>query len=133
MEKPSKYSEALDEFVRANEQRVIDSLAAMSQDFFGRLVSLERTFRDGRVTHEVLPERLAEMVVAMIPYDPEAQNVARAKILYSEAPTLTEELKQALIRVAEEKVRKFQEILKALKNGEAVPGDNVGKNRGLVC
>jgi len=48
----------------------------------GRQVALVRTLRDGSVTREYLPERLAELVVAMIPFGEPL--VASARIAYSE-------------------------------------------------
>ena len=48
----------------------------------GRYVALVRTLRDGSVTHEYLPEHLAELVVAMIPFGEPL--VAKARIAYSE-------------------------------------------------
>ncbi len=49
---------------------------------YGRLVALVRTLRDGSVTREYLPEHLAELTVAMIPYGEPL--VASAHIAYSE-------------------------------------------------
>lgn len=49
---------------------------------YGRPVALIRTLRDGTITREYLPERLAEFVVAMIPFDEPL--VASARIAYSE-------------------------------------------------
>jgi len=48
----------------------------------GRYVALVRTLRDGTITREYLQEGLAEVVVAMIPYDEPL--VAAARIAYSE-------------------------------------------------
>ena len=48
----------------------------------GRYVALVRTLRDGSVTREYLPEHLAELVVAMIPFGEPL--VAQAHIAYSE-------------------------------------------------
>ena len=48
----------------------------------GRYVALVRTLRDESVTREYLPERLAELVVAMIPFSEPL--VAKARIAYSE-------------------------------------------------
>ena len=48
----------------------------------GRYVALVRTLRDGSVTREYLPEHLAELTVAMIPYGEPL--VASARIAYSE-------------------------------------------------
>jgi len=48
----------------------------------GRYVALVRTLRDGSVTREYLPENLAELVVAMIPFGEPL--VASARIAYSE-------------------------------------------------
>jgi hypothetical protein len=50
---------------------------------YGRIVAIVRTLRDGSVTYEYLPEHLAELVVAMIPYGEPL--VASARIAYSEA------------------------------------------------
>lgn len=49
---------------------------------YGRYVALVRTLRDGSVTHEYLPEHLAELTVAMIPFGEPL--VASARIAYSE-------------------------------------------------
>jgi len=49
---------------------------------YGRPVAVVRTLRDGSVTHEYLPEFLAELVVAMIPFS--EPQVASARIAYSE-------------------------------------------------
>ncbi len=49
---------------------------------YGRTVALVRTLRDGSVTREYLPEHLAELVAAMIPYGEPL--VASARIAYSE-------------------------------------------------
>ncbi len=49
---------------------------------YGRYVALIRTLRDGTITREYLPERLAELVVAMIPLDEPL--VSSARIAYSE-------------------------------------------------
>ncbi len=49
---------------------------------YGRPVAVVRTLRDGSVTHEYLPEFLAELVVAMIPFSEPL--VASARIAYSE-------------------------------------------------
>ncbi len=49
---------------------------------YGRYVALVRTLRDGSVTREYLPEHLAELIVAMIPYGEPL--VASARIAYSE-------------------------------------------------
>lgn len=51
-------------------------------DGHGRMVALVRTLRDGTITREYLPERLAEFVVAIIPFDEPL--VASARIAYSE-------------------------------------------------
>jgi len=48
----------------------------------GRYVALVRTLRDGSVTREYLPENLAELTVAMIPFGEPL--VASARIAYSE-------------------------------------------------
>jgi hypothetical protein len=48
----------------------------------GRQVALVRSLRDGSVTCEYLPEHLAELVVAMIPFNEPL--VASARIEYSE-------------------------------------------------
>ena len=49
---------------------------------YGRYVALIRTLRDGSVTREILPECLAELVVAMIPFAEPL--VGSARIAYSE-------------------------------------------------
>jgi len=49
---------------------------------YGRYVPLVRTLRDGSITREYLPENLAELVVAMIPFGEPL--VASARIAYSE-------------------------------------------------
>ena len=49
---------------------------------YGRSVAIVRSLRDGSVTHEYLPEFLAELVVAMIPFDEPL--VASVRIAYSE-------------------------------------------------
>jgi len=49
---------------------------------YGRYVALVRTLRDGSVTREYLPEHLAELTVAMIPFGEPL--VASARIAYSE-------------------------------------------------
>ena len=49
---------------------------------YGRYVALVRTLRDGSITREYLPEHLAELTVAMIPYGEPL--VASAHIAYSE-------------------------------------------------
>lgn len=49
---------------------------------YGRHVALVRTLRDGSITHEYLPQHLAELVVAMIPFDEPL--VASARIAYSD-------------------------------------------------
>ena len=49
---------------------------------YGPSVAIIRTLRDGSITHEYLPEFLAEQVVAMIPFDEPL--VASARIAYSE-------------------------------------------------
>jgi len=49
---------------------------------YGRSVAIVRSLRDGSVTHEYLPEFLAELVVAMIPFNEPL--VASARIAYSE-------------------------------------------------
>ena len=49
---------------------------------YGRPVAIVRILRDGSVTHEYLPEFLAELVVAMIPFNEPL--VASARIAYSE-------------------------------------------------
>jgi len=49
---------------------------------YGRLVALVRLLRDGSITREYLPEQLAELVVAMIPFAEPL--VASARIAYSE-------------------------------------------------
>jgi len=49
---------------------------------YGRYVALVRTLRDGSTTREVLPEYLAELVVAMIPFAEPL--VASVRIAYSE-------------------------------------------------
>jgi hypothetical protein len=49
---------------------------------YGRYVALVRTLRDGSVTREYLPEHLAELIVAMIPYGEPL--VASVHIAYSE-------------------------------------------------
>lgn len=49
---------------------------------YGRHVALVRTLRDGSTTREYLPEHLAELVVAMIPFGEPL--VASAHIAYSE-------------------------------------------------
>ncbi len=49
---------------------------------YGRPVAVVRILRDGSVTHEYLPEFLAELVVAMIPFS--EPQVASARIAYSE-------------------------------------------------
>lgn len=49
---------------------------------YGRYVALVRTLRDGSVTREYLPEHLAELAVAMIPFSEPL--VAQARIAYSE-------------------------------------------------
>ena len=48
----------------------------------GRSVAIVRTLRDGSITHEYLPEFLAEQVVAMIPFAEPL--VASARIAYSD-------------------------------------------------
>ncbi len=48
----------------------------------GRMVALVRTLRDGTITREYLPERLAELVIAMIPFGEPL--VSSARIAYSE-------------------------------------------------
>lgn len=48
----------------------------------GRYVAIIRTLHDGAVTREYLPEQLAELVVAMIPFGEPL--VASARIAYSE-------------------------------------------------
>ncbi len=48
----------------------------------GQHVALIRTLRDGAITREYLPELLAELVVAMIPFAEPL--VASARIAYSE-------------------------------------------------
>ena len=57
------------------------TLRTLSRLGTGRSVALVRTLRDGSVTHEYLPEYLAELVVAMIPFDEPL--VASARIAYS--------------------------------------------------
>lgn len=49
---------------------------------YGRYVALVRTLRDGSTTREYLPEQLAELVAAMIPFGEPL--VASARIAYSE-------------------------------------------------
>jgi hypothetical protein len=49
---------------------------------YGRYVAIVRTLRDGTTTREYLPERLAELTVAMIPFGEPL--VASARIAYSE-------------------------------------------------
>ncbi len=49
---------------------------------YGRYVALVRTLSDGSTTRESLPEHLAELVVAMIPFSEPL--VAAAHIAYSE-------------------------------------------------
>jgi len=49
--------------------------------FYGPSVAIVRTLRDGAVTHEWLPQFLAEQVIAMIPF--EEPLVASARIAYS--------------------------------------------------
>ena len=49
---------------------------------YGRYVALIRTLRDGSITREYLPESLAELVVAMIPFNEPL--VSSARIAYSE-------------------------------------------------
>ena len=49
---------------------------------YGRYVALVRTLRDGSITREYLPENLAELIVAMIPFGEPL--VASARIAYSE-------------------------------------------------
>ncbi|KRT69424.1 MAG: hypothetical protein XU15_C0011G0106 [candidate division NC10 bacterium CSP1-5] len=49
---------------------------------YGRSVAIVRTLHNGSVTHEYLPEFLAELVVAMIPFDEPL--VASVRIAYSE-------------------------------------------------
>ncbi len=49
---------------------------------YGRHVALVRTLRDGSTTREYLPEHLAELIVAMIPFGEPL--VASAHIAYSE-------------------------------------------------
>ncbi len=49
---------------------------------YGRHVAVIRTLRDGSATREYLPEYLAELVVAMIPFGEPL--VASARIAYSE-------------------------------------------------
>jgi len=49
---------------------------------YGRIVALVRTLRDGSTTREYLPEHLAELVVAMIPFGEPL--VASAHIAYAE-------------------------------------------------
>jgi len=49
---------------------------------YGQLVAVIRTLRDGTVTREYLPQHLAELVVAMIPFGEPL--VASARIAYSE-------------------------------------------------
>ncbi len=49
---------------------------------YGRHVALVRMLRDGSITHEYMPEYLAELVVAMIPFNEPL--VASARIAYSE-------------------------------------------------
>ena len=48
---------------------------------YGPSVAIIRTLRDGTVTHEWLPQFLAEQIVAMIPFDEPL--VASARIAYS--------------------------------------------------
>jgi len=49
---------------------------------YGRYVALIRTLRDGATTREYLPEHLAELTLAMVPYAEPL--VASARIAYSE-------------------------------------------------
>jgi len=49
---------------------------------YGRYVALVRTLRDGSITREYLPEYLAELVVATIPFAEPL--VCSAHIAYSE-------------------------------------------------
>ena len=49
---------------------------------YGRHVAIVRTLRDGTITREYLPQHLAELVVAMIPFA--EPMVASARIAYSE-------------------------------------------------
>jgi len=49
---------------------------------YGCYVALIRTLRDGTITREYLPDRLADFVVAMIPFD--EPRVSSARIAYSE-------------------------------------------------
>ena len=49
---------------------------------YGRHVALVRTLRDGTITREYLPQHLAELIVAMIPFGEPL--VASARIAYSE-------------------------------------------------
>jgi hypothetical protein len=49
---------------------------------YGRYVALVRTLRNGSITREYLPEQLAELVIAMIPFGEPL--VASARIAYSE-------------------------------------------------
>ena len=58
------------------------TLRTLSLSGTGRSVAIVRTLRNGSVTHEYLPEFLAELVVAMIPFDEPL--VASARIAYSD-------------------------------------------------
>ena len=49
---------------------------------YGRPVALVRTLRDGAITREYMPQHLAELVIAMIPFGEPL--VASARIAYSE-------------------------------------------------
>lgn len=49
---------------------------------YGQHVAVIRTLRDGTITREYLPQHLAELVVAMIPFG--EPQVASARIAYSE-------------------------------------------------
>jgi len=59
---------------------------------YGRYVALVRTLRDGSVTREYLPEFLAELVVAMIPFNEPL--VASARIAYSELQPYPDQLQR---------------------------------------
>ena len=58
------------------------TLRTLSLSGTGRSVAIVRTLRNGSVTHEYLPEFLAELVVAMIPFDEPL--VASVRIAYSD-------------------------------------------------
>lgn len=49
---------------------------------YGQPVALVRTLRDGTITREYLPQQMAELIVAIIPFNEPL--VASARIAYSE-------------------------------------------------